>query len=88
MKKLLSAFFALLLILTTALTLTGCDQPTVSVVSETRIWSDGFHGSRTVTVKYPLSVDIDAIKDKLIDDAPSAAVYGAWFDYKGVEEDG
>ena len=88
MKKLLSAILALLMILTTALMLTGCDQPTVSVASETRIWSDGFRGSRTVTIKYPLSVDIDAIKDRIIEDSPAAAVYGAWFTYKGVEEDG
>jgi hypothetical protein len=87
MKKLLSAILALLMILTTALMLTGCDQPTVSVESEMRI-SEDFHGSRTVTVKYPLSVDIDAIKDTIIADDPTPAVYGASFAYKGVEEDG
>jgi hypothetical protein len=87
MKKILSALLTLLLILTTALMLTGCDQPTVSVTSETRI-SEPFHGSRTVTVKYPLSVDIDAIKDTILADDPTPAIYGASFAYKGVEEDG
>ena len=50
--------------------------------------NNSFAGSRTVTVIYPLSVNIDAIKDTLVADAPTAETDNAEFSYIGVEEDG
>ena len=87
MKKLVSMFLAAALIMLTALTLTGCDKDSVTVTSELKI-SPSFRGSRLVTVKYPLSADIDAIKDKIIADDPTVDLERVTFTYKGVEEDG
>ena len=87
MKKLLTIFLALITVLSTALILTGCDQPSVSVVSVMDI-SPEFSGSRVITVKYPLSADIDAVKDAIIEADPTADAVNASFSYKGVEEDG
>ena len=87
MKKLISLITAAALIALTAITLSGCDTPKVRVESTLDI-SSAFSGSRAVTIKYPLSVDIDSIKDTVISDSPASEVSGAAFEYKGVEEDG
>ena len=87
MKKLTSILLTILLILSAGLILAGCDHPTVSVESVMNI-SGGFAGSRTVTIKYPLSVDIDLIKDTIIESNPTVSSNGAVFEYKGVDEDG
>lgn len=87
MKKLIALLIVTLLILSLCFSLSGCDQPTVHVRSELMI-SDGFSGTRTVTAVYPLSADIDAVKDLLIADSPTLEIDGADFTYVGVEEDG
>lgn len=87
MKKLFSLLLILTLIAGLSLTLTGCDRPTVSVSSEMVI-SDTFEGTRTVSILYPLSTDIDAMKDTIIAHDPTAEIDGAVFEYRGVEEDG
>ena len=87
MKKLISVLLIFLLILASALALAGCDTPSVSVSSVMDI-TPAFKGTRTITVRYPLSVDIDAIKDTIIADDPASGAEGASFTYRGVEEDG
>lgn len=87
MKKLFSILLLLTLLLGLILPLSGCDKPTISVRSELDIDED-FSGTRTVTVVYPLSTDIDAIKDDVIAADPAADVKGAQFRYIGVEGDG
>ena len=87
MKKLVSLLLILTLIAGLTLMLTSCDRPTVSVKSEMKI-TESFSGTRTISIVYPLSVDIDAMKDKIIADDPTAEIEGASFSYIGVEEDG
>ena len=87
MKKLISLLLAGLMIAATAFILTGCGAESASVSSVLSI-SSAFRGSRVITVRYPLSADIDSIKDTIIADDPTVDVEGVTFDYKGVEEDG
>ena len=87
MKRFISILLAAMMIAAVALTLTGCGKDPISVTSELKI-DASFKGTRTVTVTYPLSADIDAIKDTIIEDDPSARVDGVTFAYKGVEDDG
>ena len=87
MRKLLSFLLIAALICASALALSGCDAPSVSVSSVMDI-TDSFRGTRTVTVRYPLSADIDAVKDSIIADDPTADIDGTDFTYLGVEEDG
>lgn len=87
MKKTISLLLTLTLILTVCLLFSGCDQPKVRVTSTMNTDLE-FRGSRTITVAYPLSADIDAIKNEIIDTSPADEVYGAEFRYVGVEEDG
>ena len=87
MKKLLSILLTLSLIFILCLSLSGCDQPTVEVRSELVI-DDDFSGTRTITAVYPLSAEIDAVKESIIADSPAAETDGADFSYVGVEEDG
>ena len=87
MRKLISIILTAALIALTALTLTGCGTDPASVSSVMKI-SSAFRGSRTVTVKYPLSAEIDSIKDTILEDNPTSGVEGVEFRYKGVEEDG
>ena len=81
MKKLIALLIVILLILSLCFSLSGCDQPTVIVRSELMI-SDGFSGTRTVTAVYPLSADIDAVKDTLLADSPTDEIDGADFTYR------
>ena len=87
MKKLISILLAAMLILAAALMLTGCSVEPAEVSSALNITS-AFRGSRVVTVKYPLSTDIDAIKDTILADDPTDEVEGVTFSYRGVEGDG
>ena len=87
MKKLISVLLIIILCLSVCAALSGCDTPTVSVRSALDV-NTSFAGSRTVTVIYPLSVNIDAIKDTLVADAPTSDTKNAEFSYIGVEEDG
>ena len=87
MKKLIAVFLILSLCLTVCLSLSGCDQPAVEVASVLDI-DEGFSGSRVVSAVFPLSADIDAVKEKIIADDPTVEVDGAAFSYLGVEEDG
>lgn len=87
MKRLISILLIVILVMSVCAALSGCDSPTVSVRSSLDI-NNSFAGSRTVTVVYPLSVNIDAIKDTLVADAPAADTENAEFSYIGVEEDG
>lgn len=86
MKKLLSILILLSLTITLCCSLSGCDQPAVKVRSELMI-NDSFSGTRTVSAVYPLSADIDAIKENILADSP-VEVDGVDFSYAGVEEDG
>lgn len=87
MKRIISIILTLTLILTVSLMFTGCDKPTATVTSTMDI-SSGFQGSRTVTIVYPLSMDIDAVKDEIVRQAPVTDLSGVTFTYKGVEGDG
>lgn len=87
MKKLFSILIILTLLLTLCLSLSGCDQPKIAVSSDLKI-SDSFSGSRTVTAVYPVSAEIDAVKDRIIEDDPTGDIPGASFTYSGVKEDG
>ena len=87
MKKLLSILLTICLILSLGSVLAGCDHPTVRVDSVMTLSGD-FSGERTVTVVYPLSVDIDAVKDTIIATNPAKELESAAFTYRGVEEDG
>jgi len=87
MKRLISIIIVVLLCLTLCMGLSGCDQPAVSVSSQMDI-NGSFSGSRTVDIVYPLSVNIDVLRDKLVADSPAADVDGAEFTFAGVEENG
>lgn len=87
MKKTISLILILILCLSVCAGLSGCSHPTVSVMSMLEI--DGsFAGTRTVSVIYPLSVKIDALKDRIIGDDPTGGIDGVDFTYGGVESDG
>lgn len=87
MKRLLAVLLTAMLCVTLCLTLTGCDKPKIRVESVLNL-NNEFKGSRTVTVIYPLSADIDAIKDDIIEDNPADEVDGAKFTYLGATENG
>ncbi len=87
MKRIFAAILTAVLLAAVCLTLTGCDTPQVKVASILNL-TDGFKGTRTVTVVYPLSADIDAIKDDIIDNSPANEVEGATFTYLGATENG
>ena len=87
MKKAVSLLLTIILALSVMLMFTGCGPDQVMVESVMDITAD-FEGTRTVTVKYPLSAVIDDIKDAVLADDPTSEVEGASFKYKGVEEDG
>lgn len=87
MKKQIAILLVIILALSMSIGLTGCDRPAVSVCSQLKI-DENFSGTRTVAVVYPLSTDIDALKDKIIADEPTAEIDGADFRYSGVEDDG
>lgn len=87
MKKLISVLLTVILCLSVGAALTGCDSPSVAVSSALEI-NSAFSGTRTVDIMYPLSVDIDGIKDVLVEDSPASDIDGAEFSYIGVEEDG
>lgn len=86
MRKLIAIMMIICLCVGVCGLLSGCDHPTVKVSSAMEI-SDSFSGTRTVTVVYPLSAEIDGIKDVIAEDAP-ADISGAAFTYVGVKEDG
>ncbi len=84
-------FFAVILIaalcVTLCLTLSGCDSPEVRVESVMDLTKE-FKGSRVITVVYPLSADIDAIKEDIISDCPAHGTDGVSFTYLGATENG
>ena len=86
MRKLIAILMIICLCVGVCGLLSGCDHPTVKVSSAMEI-SDSFSGTRTITVVYPLSAEIDGIKDMIAEDAP-ADISGAAFTYVGVKEDG
>lgn len=87
MKRLLSIVSVVLLCLVMCMGLSACEQPAVTVTSETDI-NSSFAGSRTVGIVYPLSANIDVLRDKLVENSPAADIEGADFTYAGVEENG
>lgn len=87
MKKLCSILMVFILILSLCAFLSGCDKPKVAVSSVLAI-DESFRGSRIVTVVYPVSADIDAVKDTILADDPTGEIPGASFTYTGVKEDG
>jgi hypothetical protein len=87
MKKLCSVLLIIILILSLSACLSGCVKAKVAVSSVLSI-DEHFKGIRTVTAVYPVSADIDAVKDKILADDPTAEIPGASFFYSGVKEDG
>ena len=87
MKRLFSIVSVVLLCLVMCMGLSACEQPAVTVTSETDI-NSSFAGSRTVGIVYPLSANIDVLRDKLVENSPAADIDGADFTYAGVEENG
>ena len=81
MKKLISIILTVLLIAATALTMTGCGKDSITVSSVMKI-DDSFKGTRTVTIKYPLSADIDAIKGAIAAEDPTGELDGVSFNLK------
>ena len=74
MKKLISVLLVIVLIVSLSACLSGCDKAKVAVSSVLSI-DESFKGTRTVTAVYPVSADIDAVKDKIIEDDPTAENY-------------
>lgn len=88
MRRFIAVVLAAAVLITLCLTLTGCDAPKVRVESQLKINED-FKGSRTVTVIYPLSADIDAVKEELLADSPlDDNIEGVDFAYVGATENG
>lgn len=87
MKKLISVLLVILLAVSLCAGLSGCVKAKVAVSSVLSI-DEHFKGTRIVTAVYPVSADIDAVKDKIIADDPTAEIPGASFSYSGVREDG
>ena len=87
MKRFLSIVSVVLLCLVMCMGLSACEQPAVTVTSETDI-NSSFAGSRTIGIVYPLSANIDVLRDKLVENSPAADIDGADFTYAGVEENG
>ena len=86
MKK-LTALILILLVMMTALTLSACEQAGVVVESVMNV-SEDFSGTRTVSVLFPLSVNIDSVKDTIVSSFPAEGLAGENFEYKGVAENG
>lgn len=87
MKRIFAVLLMTAMLLTLCLTLTGCDAPSIRVESQLNI-DDAFRGTRTVTVIFPLSSAIDAVKDEIIADAPAQDTEGVSFTYLGAAGDG
>lgn len=86
MKRTLSIFLAILLVLST-LVLTACGTDKAVVESVLEIDSD-YAGHRSITVKYPLSVYIDELEKELTKNNPLADSAKSTFEYVGVDDDG
>ena len=86
MKKSLSFFIAILLVLST-LMLTACGTDKAVVESVLEIDSQ-YNGHRSITVKYPLSAHIDELADVLVKNNPLIDSGKSTFEYVGVDEDG
>lgn len=86
MKK-LTAILLILLVLMVTMVLSACDQTGITVESVMNI-DEAFAGTRTVSVLFPLSANIDSVKDTIVADFPAAGSAGANFEYKGVVENG
>ena len=87
MKKQIAIMLVIILCVSLCALLSGCEQPAVNVRSELMI-DESFSGIRTVTAVYPLSAEIDAIKETILAGSPAAETDGVDFAYGGVEEDG
>lgn len=88
MKKLISILLAAIMIAGAALLLTACGKSDPVTVTSVLTLNDAFRGTRVVTVKYPLSTQIDTVKDAIMAGEPSSKAEGVTFTYKGVEDDG
>ncbi len=86
MKKTISLFVALLMVLSTML-LTACSSDKATVESVLEIDSQ-YSGHRKITVKYPLSAHIDQLADTLVKNNPLAENEKSTFEYVGVVQDG
>ena len=86
MKK-LTALLLILLVMMTALSLSACEQAGITVESVMNI-DEAFSGTRTVSVLFPLSVNIDSVKDNIVTSFPATGSAGENFEYKGVVENG
>ena len=87
MKRLIAVILVIILCMGVCAGLSGCDKPSVSVESALDI-NTSFAGTRTVDIVYPLSMNIDLIKDSLVAASPTDEIDGAEFSYVGVEENG
>lgn len=86
MKKSLS-FLLIALLLMSTLIFTGCTTDKAQVESLLEIDSS-FAGHRSITVKYPLSADVEGLEEKLMDANPLKDSEHSQFEYVGVEQDG
>lgn len=86
MKKALS-FFGTIIIIMSMLVLTSCSGDVAKVESVLEIDSS-FCGHRSITIKYPLSCDVDELEQKLSSENPLADIENARFEYLGVQQDG
>lgn len=86
MKKNFSLIMAMLVILST-LVLSACGNDKAVVESLMEINGD-FSGHRSITVKYPLSVQIDSLTKILSENNPLKDSELSKFEYLGVEQDG
>ncbi len=86
MKKIISLLLAILLVLST-LFLTACGTDNACVESVLELDSN-YSGHRSITVKYPLSVHIDELKETLAMNNPLAESDSSTFEYVGVDQDG
>lgn len=86
MKKSLSLLVVVLVVLSMMM-LTACSTQKAQVISLLEIDSD-FAGHRSITVKYPLSADVEGLEEKLLSAYPLKDSDKSTFEYEGVEQDG
>lgn len=86
-KRIFSILMAAVMLLSVMFLFCGCSKKVVQIESLLKI-DNNFSGTRTVNIIYPLDMKIDALKNKLLENAPKDENNRAVFSYEGVVEQG
>ena len=86
MRKVISLILVIFVLLS-MLALTACSSEKATVESVFELNSE-YAGRRTITIIYPLDIQIDSLARELETRNPLAESEKSNFDYKGVESDG